>query len=154
MPANSSDRERLLRLIDGNPEILEEAPKEPKAPDVSWRSKPIALDNDLLKLIKLLAVLALVFACLHYGSEALKTMKRDSSVSGWADLSAEDESGAGLRLVGVDSSDEAPVALLENLKSRKTYFARLNDRVGDARVTQIQKNRVLISVRGKTMELR
>ncbi len=170
---NESDRDRILRLIDGGPEVLkevqeergaksaEEAPKEQKVPAASWRSKITFLDKDLLKLLKLLLAFALIFVCLYYASELLKTMKKSPAVAspvrgGAVDLtSTEDESGVGLRLVGVDSSDAASsVALLENLKSGKTYFARLNDRVGDAKVTQIEKNKVVVSVHGKTVELR
>ncbi len=157
MPApNASDRERLLRLIDGGQEVLEELPKDQKPPEVPRHAKTVFLDKDVLKFIKLLVIFGLVFVSLHYGSEVLKTLKGvpPVPVSGSADLVPEDESGVGLRLVGVDSSDTSPVALLENLRSGKTYFARLNDRVGDAKVTQIQKNKVSVLVRGKTVELR
>jgi hypothetical protein len=169
-----SNRDRLLRLIDGGQEVLKEVqeertaksvdalpkdpnetPKKPSVQDFFWGAKIAFSDKDLLRLVKLLGLFALIFVCLHYTADILKTLKKDSksSVPGPVDLAPKNEPGIGLRLVGVDSSDP-PVALLEDLKTGKTYFARLNDRVGDTRVKQIQKNKVLVSVRGKTVELR
>ena len=94
----------------------------------------------------------------HYGVEALNALRpSDKSVpavhAGVAVSALEDESGVGLRLVGVDSS-EPPVALLEDIRTGKTYFARQNETFRGARVKQISKNKVLISVHGKTLELR
>ena len=48
----------------------------------------------------------------------------------------------------------APVALLEDMKTGKTYFAHLNEKVKGVRIKQIQKNKVTVSVHGKTVELR
>ena len=183
-PDISSDRSRLLRLIDGNIEPAQEVKKEtkeepkPQAPAAAKptaeaplakesRSEPapvvqqspsrsVLLDKDLLKLVKLLAVFALIFVCLHYATDILKILKKESKaplVTDSVKPAVEDESGTGLRLVGVDSSDP-PVALLEDLKTGKTYFARKNDRIKNIHIKEIQKNKVLVSMHGKTVELR
>ena len=64
-----------------------------------------------------------------------------------------EDSGIGLRLVGVDWG-EPPVALLEDLKTGKTYFARKNDKIHATRVKEIHKDKVVVVVHGKTLELR
>lgn len=185
MPApNPSNRERLLRLIDGGTEALkemqpDETPAKPAGPAVqpaakkaapNWAAARLVLDAWRLKLPRLsgteqmrfgkwLIVLAALIAGLHYGLEMIKTMKPSTNTLASADISKaavteEDESGVGLRLVGVDSSDASPVALLEDIKTGKTYFARANEKVGGARVKQVQKNKVVVSYRGKNVELR
>lgn len=164
---NESNRDRLLRLIDGGQDSLkevqeergaksvEETPATAKKPEITWRSKLIGRDKDLVRLVKLLGIFVLLLICLHFASNAWKSMKNNPSPSAQAsgDLALDESSEIGLRLVGVDSSDP-PVALLEDLKTGKTYFARLNDRVLGARVKKIEKNKVTVSVRGKSVELR
>jgi hypothetical protein len=60
---------------------------------------------------------------------------------------------AGLRLVGVDWGNP-PVALLEDLKSGKTYFARKGDKIKETRLKEIFKDKVLVVFHGKMLELR
>lgn len=155
-----SNRERLLRLIDGGPEVLksippaEDIPKPAtKAPAGAWKA-PLS-DASILKLVKLLVLFGVALAGLHYGAEVLKSLPFAAKpVPGSPSSPAEaDEAGVGLRLVGVDTS-EAPVALLEDLKTGKTYFARKNDRVKDVQVKQILKNKVVVSSHGRSVELR
>ena len=147
-----SNRERLLRLIDGGTEALKEferqntprpAPPEKAGPAVSaWA---------IGRRAQWLLLFVLTLASLHYGVEMLKALSgQPPTVSSAA---PEEGAGTGLRLVGVDSS-QPPVALLEDLKTGKTYFAKVNDRVKNVRVKQIAKNSVLVSVRGRTVELR
>ena len=98
---------------------------------------------------------AALAAALYFGLEMTQIMKRakpETSPVGVSVVEAVD--GPGLRLVGVDSSDASPVALLEDLKTGKTYFVRVNEKVKDARVKQIQKNKVVVSYHGKNVELR
>ena len=168
MPAdNVSNRERLLKLIDGNPDALKET-LEVQQPKVAERSAPpevkvptlpkikIHLSNhDILNLVKILAVVGIVIAVLHYGLEFFKVRVRatESVARTQTPSVAGDESGVGLRLVGVDSSNP-PVALLEDLKTGKTYFAKKNDNIKGARVQEISKNKVTLSAHGKTVELR
>ncbi len=186
MPADPSNRERLLRLIDGGADALkemhtEEPPQEkklsPTPADLASggakrvvhilsglkKSLPAMSSKDLTRVVLALFIVVGVVAGLHYGSEMLKTVKQQpkaaaapaTEVSNAAAANVlEDESGTGLRLVGVDSSDAAPVALLEDVKTGKTYFAKVNERVKGAQVKKIEKNKVTISVRGKTVELR
>ena len=166
-----SNRERLLRLIDGGTEALKEferqnaprpAPPEKAGPAVSawatgrrafetWKAKVLSAKPELLRLAQWLLLFVLVLASLRYGVETLKALSgQPPTVSSAA---PEEGAGTGLRLVGVDSSGPA-VALLEDLKTGKTYFAKVNDRVKNVRVKQIAKNSVLVSVRGRTVELR
>ena len=174
MPDNPSNRERLLRLIDGGTEALKEmhtdepaGPKPVKSPTlfldhttrllIDWKKKlPVLSAKDLTRLAQGLLVLAAIVAALHYGSEMLKTLKHPADkVASTEGVSATtEESETGLRLVGVDTSDTSPVALLEDLKTGKTYFAHLNEQVKGARVKQIQKKKVTVTVHGKTVELR
>jgi hypothetical protein len=174
---DTTNRERLLRLIDGGTEALKEfhaeetpkkAPVVTKVPAASsarllafgrglreWKKKlPAVSRNDALLVFRWLVLLGALLAALHYGLEALKTVKGPQAPDGTLPVqSPEDGSGVGLRLVGVDSSGP-PVALLEDVKTGKTYFARVNERVKDARVKHIEKKKVLVTVRGKTVELR
>lgn len=171
---NPSNRERLLRLIDGGHEALKEFAKPipvkpvPKKQDqavavwaafkrrlAEWQKKLPVSKGAFFPVLRWLVVLVLILAAFHYGLEALKTVKGQEKALPAAGQTpaAEDESGIGLRLVGVDTS-EPPVALLEDLKTGKTYFARANEQVKGARVKLIQKNKVTLSVRGKTVELR
>ena len=171
---NPSNRERLLRLIDGGTEALKEMQPEPvvqppakktvsawtsaRLAFAGWRAKLPALSGaDSMRLGKWLIVLAALIAGLHYGLEMLKTMKpavKPETVPSAASAVSEEESGVGLRLVGVDTSDSSPVALLEDIKTGKTYFARTNEKIKEARVKQIQKNKVTVSYQGKNVELR
>jgi len=182
MPApNPSNRERLLRLIDGGTEALKEMQTDEPAGKITpvsappaakknepplklskltfdgWKTKLSSLSGpELLRFGKWVLLLGAVVAMLHYGLEMIKSMKSASKL-GTIPASASavpEEEGVGLRLVGVDSSDASPVALLEDLKTGKTYFARVNEKVKDARVKQIQKNKVVVSYHGKNLELR
>lgn len=183
----TSDRERLLRLIDGNPEVLSEPrqevslrlpapvesvpPAEPvvpvqkaaeKAPEpIPAAQNPLSkikidLSNkDVVKLLKMVVAVVLVFVCLHYVSDMVKTISKNMASNlpkNGEGIAADDENG-GLRLVGVDW-DDSPVALLEDTRTGKTYFAKRNDRVKNAKVKEIEKNKVIISVNGKTVELK
>ena len=179
---NPSNRERLLRLIDGGTEALKEMqpdeaavkPGEPLMRPVAkntasvwavarlvlagWRAKfPAFSGTELIRFGKWLIALIALIVGLHYGLEMMKTMNppaKHDEVSPIASAVSEDESGVGLRLVGVDTSDASPVALLEDIKTGKTYFARANEKIKDARVKQIQKNKVMVSYHGKNVELR
>lgn len=154
---DTTNRERLLRLIDGGTEALkefqaEEAPAVKKAPALPGITA--ASLARLIEIGRLLLILGAILAALHYGLAAVRALK----APGKTDVPAlgaapDDESGIGLRLVGVDSSGP-PVALLEDLNTGKTYFARVNEQVKDVRVKHIEKNKVLVWARGKTVELR
>ncbi len=169
MPDPSTpNRERLLRLIDGGPEALKELSREEpakpdakKTPDATlsrWKSKLGPFSNRrLIRLAPAAVILAALLAGLYYGVGTLRTLKPAApaavpqAAAGAVSVTPED-SGAGLRLVGVDSSGP-PVALLEDVKTGKTYFAKVGEKVKDARVKEILKNKVLVTVRGKTVEL-
>ncbi len=165
---NPSNRERLLRLIDGGADALKELQRE-EAPETApaspagrhilsgWKIKiPVLSAKDGMRLAKWLIALVAVVAMLHYALEMMKTMKGPAKAASAAGspAAAEDKSGIGLKLVGVDTSDALPVALLEDLTTGKTYFARVNEKVKDARVKQIQKNKVTLSFQGRNVELR
>lgn len=129
MPApDPANRERLLRLIDGG--------GEPAAKPAEKQALRVPAQG--------LIALAAVIAVFYYGVVASSSVIPASPV---------DEPGVGLRLVGVDSSDASPIALLEDLRTGKTYFVRVNEKVKDVRVKQIQKNKVTVSFRGKNVEL-
>jgi hypothetical protein len=173
----SSNRERLLRLIDGGHDALKEA-EEQKAAETAaksaepaekktdagrtfadWLSRLPLSNRDILRLAKLAVLFGVILAVLHYGVEALKTMRRGERaaapavIAGTGPVLTEEESAIGLRLVGVDSS-QPPVALIEDLRTGKTFFVRKNEQVRGARVKEIAKNRVLVSVDGRNVELR
>ena len=168
---NPSNRERLLRLIDGGTEALKEmqsseppikpaVPATHKAMMEKWTAKlPVLSGTQWMRIAKWAVILTAIIVVLHYGLEMMKTMKQPvkpsvSSASSAPTVSPEDETGTGLRLVGVDTSDAAPVALLEDMKTGKTYFARVNEKIKGVRVKQIQKNKVVVSYHGKNVELR
>ncbi len=165
---NPTNRERLLRLIDGGTEALKEMQPEVKKAAAPWATGKVALERwksklpvlsgtELMRFGKWLIALAALIAALHYGLEMMRAMNssvKSSAVSPEAATSTKDETEVGLRLVGVDTSDEAPVALLEDTKTGKTYFARVNEKVKGVRVKQVQKNKVTVSYNGKNMELR
>ena len=164
-----SNRERLLRLIDGGTEALKEFQTEgapakkveptalPKKPTGArllqdWRKKIPVSDKEALRLLRWLIAVVGVVIVFQYGLAALKTFHPGNTAAVPVPAGTEDASGVGLKLVGVDTS-EPPVALLEDLATGKTYFVRKNERVKGARVTQIQKNKVRISVGGRNVEL-
>ncbi len=181
---NESDRERLLRLIDGGPEVLKQVQEErqpepeekksaatvpatPISPEPERKKETIfdqakaflsrARWKNLIPLIKITLVFFFVVVAIRSAFDFIQSFKKSEKVSSpspaGTNLTPADDSGIGLRLVGVDWS-EAPVALLENLKSGKTYFARKNDKINGAQVKQIFKDKVLVTFHGKTMELR
>ena len=164
-----SNRERLLRLIDGGPEVVKEVQEERVAPD---EKKPVpvvpaaaAPDSpsapskiDPTKITWMVLVFALIVFVVHSLTglfhPAGKTEKTTpASPAAVKEKERPSDLDAGLRLVGVDWSD-APVALLEDVKSGKTYFARKNDKIQGARVKEILKNKVVVIFRGKELELR
>lgn len=160
----TTNRERLLRLIDGGHEALKEFQKEtspqitpvpgPKKTDAAPGPKTAPwTPADVTLIAKWALALAAIVALLHYGSKILESREPSSSPAAAGTVASEDGPGTGLRLVGVDSSTP-PVALLEDLQTGKTHFARVNDRVNGVRVKQIEKNRVTVTFRGKTVELR
>ena len=163
-PNVSTDRERLLRLIDGGPEVIKEMqqqravlspkPAEEKeplqpipAPQAHGGPKASALSEaQRVQLAQaVLAAIVVVFA-LYFFADVLKSKNRVPTAAAAA-------TEGQLRLVGVDWSD-APVALLEDTVSGKTYFVRKNDTVRGARVKEIQKDHVSLFMGGKMVELR
>ena len=148
-----SDRERLLRLIDGGPDVVKEVQQQREA---STEKKPVPVvpvvksGLNVSAVIKMALAMILLLFAIHSFTELVRSMgKTENAVTS----SASGEPGVGLRLVGVDWSD-APVALLEDLKTGKTYFAKKNDRIKGTRIQQIFKDKVLVSFHGKTAELR
>ena len=212
MSDNTTNRERLLRLIDGGPDALKElhqerlskmaelasrtpepaaaekkeitakpspAPASPAMevkPEVAQNAVPAIEssapsskkeeDQNWAKLLAPLFLLLMILFGLRYASEWIRPAQKISPSSEVSilqdekpaplanapsvDNGAQDETG--LRLVGVDYSDP-PVALLEDLKTGKTYFAKTNDRVKNVKIQQILKNKIVVSLNGKTMEL-
>lgn len=174
-----TDRERLLRLIDGGPEALREVqeqrkPMEEKKTPVITPVTPVrpAKNEDFfetakkwaenvpmdrakaLKLAVVVLLLILAFRAAGIISKPAPTKAAEATALPAAALPvpASDE-GTGLRLVGVDW-DEPPVALLEDLNTGKTYFARKDDKIKETRVKQIFKDKVVVTLRGRTLELR
>ena len=168
MPDPNANRERLLRLIDGGGEALREmheqqepAKTEPLKTPVpiaarassGWKARlPSLSERDAARIAQAALLSIIVLAVLHYGTEILKALPNPRPADPAAVSAPEEGSGTGLRLVGVDLSGP-PVAMLEDLKTGKTYFARVNDRVKDVRVKHIVKNKVLVSAHGRTVEL-
>ena len=179
---NTSDRERLLRLIDGGADVLKEVQQqreEPAAekkpvtvvPTAAGAAKPAPADiafslkrwwlKSGLKtssIIKLFLALTLLAVAVYSFTNVVRSMgKADKTASSAAPAVSQErdlgENGIGLRLVGVDWGDD-PVALLEDLKTGRTYFAKKNDKIKDARIKQIAKDKVTVFFRGKNMELR
>ncbi len=159
---NETNRERLLRLIDGGAEALKEVQEERKpaadgkkmptiTPVTPKPSRPQArLDRDLmLRSAAAVAVVVLGF----YVWPRLAGKPKAEAPEPAAQIAGVADENAGLRLVGVDWG-EPPVALLEDLQTGKTYFARQEDKVKETRVKQIFKDKVLVAWRGKTLELR
>ena len=172
---NASDRERLLRLIDGGPEAVKEVQEEREttrekqpAPVVPAASKPkgsardifaakewlgrLNLDTAGLLRIVLVGVL-IIFGIRSLVDQWKSPKKPDAGVSSIQGPAAEDISGTGLRLVGVDWGNP-PVALLEDLKTGRTYFVHTNEKIKETRVKEIFKDKITVSFHGKTEELR
>lgn len=212
MSDNTTNRERLLRLIDGGPDALKElhqerlskmaelaslAPEPAAAekketsvkssplpaspavevkPEVAQNAVPAAEsstpssrkeeDQNWAKLLAPLFLLLMILFGLRYASEWIRPSQKiapspevsilsDEKPAPLANAPSVDngvQDETGLRLVGVDYSDP-PVALLEDLKTGKTYFAKTNDRVKNVKIQQILKNKIVVSLNGKTMEL-
>jgi hypothetical protein len=165
----ATDRERLLRLIDGGPDVVRElqaerAAEAPKAPVAEPRPAPAPLaaapapaaspkprlsEKQKVRLAQAaLAAMVAVFAIWSL-TGALKNVPKTAPPSQEVPAGGVDS----LRLVGVDWA-ERPVALLEDKVSGKTYFVKKNDTVLGARVKDIQKDHVTVSFRGKAVELR
>ncbi len=169
-----SDRARLIRLIDGGSEALREAQEEREklvasSPPLSIKEAPVSaaikkFPMDLGKLIgfAMLVVLVLLavrlaLATWHIAEKPTTTAPTLASPAktdrqSTANANA-DDLGMGLRLVGVDWS-EAPVALIEDLKSGKTYFAKKNDKIKGAHIKEIYRDHINVVYQGKAEELR
>ncbi len=174
-----SDRARLIRLIDGGPEALREAQEEREklvasAPPLSIKEAPIPqpVKQAVTKVSKInsgallrwigvvvLILLATRLAIVTWhasekpsttASSLVSPPKIDRSQLADGDV---DEAGMGLRLVGVDWS-ESPVALIEDLKTGKTYFAKKNDKIKGVRIKEIFKDHVAVFFQGQNEELR
>ncbi len=168
---NESDRERLLRLIDGGPEIVKEVQEE-RQPIVEEK-KTVVVDKkivpgpfekllgrirlDARRITKIILGFILLILMLRFASDFLKSFGKSEKVSSPVAVGhpggVSDDVGTGLRLVGVDWG-EPPVALLEDLKTGKTYFARKDEKIKETRVKQIFKDKVVVVFHGKTLELR
>ena len=170
----ATDRERLLRLIDGGPEVVKEVQKQRESsekkpvPVVPAAAAPApkaadAMDIWLDRLAKRLAgfrwdkalwlwvavAAAVVLFTLRAPAKIAMT-RSPAPVAGSVD---EESMTLGVRLVGVDWG-EPPVAMLEDLKTGKTYFVKKNDRIRDMQVKEIFKDKVNTSFHGRTVELR
>lgn len=169
-----SDRARLIRLIDGGSEALREAQEEReklvasspplsiKEPVVPVAGKNLVIQPD--KLIRIAALIVLVLLAIWLVPTAWHAAQKPTTTASTLPSPAKtdrqstpnanvDESGMGLRLVGVDWSD-APVALIEDLKSGKTYFAKKNDKIKGVRIQEINRDHVNVVYQGKAEELR
>ncbi len=169
-----SDRARLIRLIDGGPDAVREAQEArekliadspplsiKEAPPTSAAKRSVPELGMLIRVVGLFVLVLLAFWLVRMSWHLIekptttaatlasppKTDRQSASTAN------EDESGIGLRLVGVDWSD-APVALIEDLKSGKTYFAKKNDKIKGARIQEIYKDHINVLYKGQTEELR
>ena len=172
---SASDRERLLRLIDGGPDVVKEVQDEreaarerqpvpvlPASPKPKKSAQAVSaakewlgrLDLDTAGLLKIVLVGVVIIFGIHSLADFWKSMKKpDTGVSSIQGPAAEDISGTGLRLVGVDWGNP-PVALLEDLKTGRTYFVHTNEKIKETRVKEIFKDKITVSFHGKTEELR
>lgn len=173
-----SDRARLIRLIDGGPDAIREAQEEREklvasAPPLSIKEDPVIPHskagvrlgstfplNQLIRWVGLavLVLLAIRLVMMNWHltekpTTTASTLASPPKTDRQAGAAMVDESGMGLRLVGVDWA-EPPVALIEDLKSGKTYFARKNDKIKGARIKEIHKDRVAVFYQGQNEELR
>ena len=165
-----SNLERLLRLIDGGPEVVKEVQQQREVPPEkkpvpvvpsSASPKPKATDTGTATAAKMAAagalvlcmVLSVVVLLRAWPKQGHPVVPPQNAVPAAAEKSYEDTAGAGVRLVGVDWG-EPPVALLEDLKTGKTYFVKKNDKVRDLSVKQIFKDKVVASFHGRNVELR
>ena len=175
MPNNASDRERLLKLIDGAPETLKEislrpveAPvTKPQTPAFTWKARAArvyekvraavtvpATDRGFpmkTALVFLAGVLAVVYL-FSFFSGARNSADNAPAAAALGEVPAEKVEALGLRLVGVDWGEQ-PVALIEDTRTGKTYFVRRNDSVKDARVKQILRNKVVLGYRNSSVVL-
>lgn len=58
----------------------------------------------------------------------------------------------GFKLVGISWSDE-PDAMIEDSKSKKTFFVRIGDLINDVKVESISRDKVILSYEGEEVEL-
>ncbi len=169
-----SDRARLIRLIDGGPDAVREAQEAREkliadSPPLSIKEAAPSLAPkrsmpELGMLIRIVGLFVLVLLAIwlvrmswHMTEKPTTTAstlasppKTDRQLTADAAL---DESGMGLRLVGVDWS-ESPVALIEDLRSGKTYFAKKNDKIKGVRIQEIHKDHINVLFKGQAEELR
>ena len=186
---DTSNRERLLRLIDGGADAIREVAEErsakpvetpspvassaaaeatPKVAPAPVQASPAAKGSvkihPVTRWLVPIILVALVLLGVGLVSQFIDSLRQkpvQPAVEGAAAApepavlaSPVDEGAAlGLRLVGVDSS-EPPVALIEDLATGKTYFARKNDKIKNVRVKDIQRNKIEVTVNGRTVELR
>lgn len=180
---DASNRERLLRLIDGGADAVREVERErsAKAVEMPAASQPETVRDEALKQAAaktpvasaapskamftlpvgrsvwiLLAAVLISSGFLLRGRfvpPPAKASEAASSTPQQLAPSVSDETAIGLRLVGVDTS-EPPVALLEDLSTGKTYFAHKNDKIKNVRVKEIHRKMIEVSVDGRTVELR
>ncbi len=170
-----SDRARLIRLIDGGPEAIREAQEEREklvasAPPLSIKENPAkqpikAVSKfNISQMTRWVGLVVLVLLAVRLATVTWHVFEKPATTAstlasppktdrGLASSGAVDESGMGLRLVGVDWS-ESPVALIEDLKTGKTYFARKNDKIKGARIKEIFKDHVAVFYQGQNEELR
>jgi len=59
----------------------------------------------------------------------------------------------GFKLVGISWSDE-PDAMIEDSKSKKTFFVKIGDLINDVKVESISKDKVILSYEGEEVELK
>lgn len=171
-----SERERLLKLIDGGPEAIKEIEKKQienldraraaavfsfikeKTAAIFGKTKDEAASTSQPKniLIPGLLAAAVILAAAYSAGNYMKHKVPPSSagvITHPTDKSVPDLQAVHLKLVGVDWSNE-PVALIEDSRTGKTYFAKKNDSVSDAKVKQIFKDKVIVQVRHQTVELK
>ena len=177
-----SDRARLLKLIDGQPNAAPAGPENPATPvdlpekaysaltKLKGRYGPrvlsgfhrLGLDKKEGVLLILVCVAVLFFLVPRFfkGKKVVPAPAAAAQVSAPPDTVQPsrlppEEAGPriGIRLVGVDWG-EVPVALVEDTGTGRTYFVKENDKILGSRVKSIEKDRVLVSYRGQNVELR
>ena len=161
----TSDRERLLKLIDGGPEVVKEVEKKQleeldrdraEAVFLFFKGTATWMFQKKVLWVPLTAGVLILAAVWHFTGPRMKPAAPVSSagvISHPTDKSPAEPQAIPLKLVGVDWSSD-PVALIEDSRSGKTYFAKKNDSVNDAKVKQIMKDKVVIQYHHQTVELK
>ncbi|HTY45720.1 MAG TPA: type II secretion system protein N [Patescibacteria group bacterium] len=142
------------RKKDSGRDMFRPSSKEQKMPDISTVMPKVSISMSETETLGTL--LERLKKRDYFKPVAKQQKKAPAEKAGPVSTQAIDQATESLRLVGISyaANSKDSYVMIEDLASKITYFVKVNQAISGVKVTDIQKDRVLLTYQGQEKEMR